>query len=171
MRKVQTESGDRYQCPLSVLWSPHSFQGTRGRHKDRKSQIMEVTTSRKPAPALRTFSKDIAFSLGGRYSPRGKAGLGDVIGSGRDVLIVSKSGRDFLIEVYHDGEPVYDFLFSSFSVTDREDSILKGLKTGNQIVYDNLNQYLNVQKTEDSPDMISFDGVQRRRYVLRLKIR
>ena len=92
-----------------------------------------------------------------------------VTGIDPDVLIVSKSGRDFLIEVYHEGEPVYEFLFSSYSVTDREDNILKGLKTGNQIVYDNLNQYLNVQKTQDSHDLISFDGAQRRRYVLRLK--
>lgn len=87
-----------------------------------------------------------------------------------DVLIVSKSGRVFLIEVYHEGEPVYEFLFSSYSVIEREDKILKGVVTGNQTVYDNLNQYLNVRMTDCSPDMLMFDGAQRRRYVLRLKM-
>ncbi|MBQ3684087.1 MAG: hypothetical protein II893_05685 [Methanomicrobium sp.] len=130
---------------------------------------MEVTTSRKPAPPLRTFSKDLAFSLGGHYSPRGKAGLGDLTGMDDDLLIVSKSGRYFLIEVFHDDEPVFDLLFTSYSVENREGELIRGLVTGNQIVYDKLSSYIKVCKTEDNQDVLIFDGAQRRRYVLRLR--
>ncbi|WOF16402.1 hypothetical protein F1737_06635 [Methanoplanus sp. FWC-SCC4] len=129
---------------------------------------MEVTTSRKPVPVLRTFSKDLAFSLGCHYSPRGKAGLGTVAEFDSDVLIVSRSGRNFLIELYHDEEFVTDILFSSYSVDKREGIISKGLFTGNQTVYDKLRQYLNVQKTDCGSDTLIFDGAQGRRYVLRL---
>lgn len=128
---------------------------------------MQVTTSRKPAPPLRTFSKDLAFSLGVHYFPRGKAGIGDITDD--DVLIVSKSGRDFLIEIYHDSEQVSHFFFSSYSVTEREGNIVRGFATGNQTVYDNLVQYLSIAKTDDSSNVITFNGAQRRRYVLRLK--
>jgi len=130
---------------------------------------MEVTTSRKPAPPLRTFSKDLAFSIGEHYSPRGKAGIGDILEKFGDLIIFSKAGRNFLIEVYHDGEPVFDFTFSSYSVIEREDNLVKGLTTGNQTVYDNLVQYLNIAKTDQNHDRIIFDGAQRRRYVLKLK--
>lgn len=130
---------------------------------------MEVTTSRKPAPFLRTFSKDLAFALGCHYTPRGKAGLAGITGIDSIVLVVSKQKGDYLLEIFEDGEPVGGILVSSFQVRDREDDIVRGLQVGNQTVYDNLKQYLNVSKTECGDSAVIFDGAQRRQYVLRLK--
>ena len=52
-----------------------------------------VTTSRKPAPELRTLGKNLAFAMGGKYSPRGKAGVDEVFSWGDPVLIISRRGR------------------------------------------------------------------------------
>jgi U3 small nucleolar ribonucleoprotein protein IMP4 len=130
---------------------------------------MEVTTSRKPAPFLRTFSKDLAFALGGHYTPRGKSGLDGITGIDSVVLVVSKQKGYYLLEIFEDGEPVEGLAVSSFQVGKREGDIVRGVQVGNQTVYDNLKQYLNVSKTDCGDSTAIFDGVQRRRYVLSLK--
>lgn len=130
---------------------------------------MEVTTSRKPAPFLRTFSKDLAFALEGHYTPRGKSGLSEITKIDSIVLVVSRQKRNYLIEIYVDGEMVSDLYVSSFSVDYREDNIVRGLQVGNQTVYDDLKQYFNVSKTDCKDLTIVFDGAQRRRYDLSLK--
>ena len=130
---------------------------------------MEVTTSRKPAPFLRTFSKDLAFALGGHYTPRGKSGLGEITGIDSVVLVVSKQKHSYLIEIFEEGEPVEGLPVSNFQVIEREGEIVRGLQVGNQTVYDNLKQYLNVSKAECGDSKAVFDGAQRRRYVLTLK--
>ncbi|MBP2132462.1 U3 small nucleolar ribonucleoprotein IMP4 [Methanomicrobium sp. W14] len=131
--------------------------------------MMEVTTSRKPAPPLRTFSKDLAFSFGGHYFPRGKAGIEEITGVHEDVLIVSREGRDYSVEIYRNSCPVYRFLFSSYSVKKRDDNILRGLVTGSQDVFEDLKDYLNISKADCESCLMKFDGAQGRRYVLRLK--
>ncbi len=74
-----------------------------------------------------------------------------------------------MIEVFHDEEPVFGFMFTSYSVENREGELIRGLVTGNQIIYDKLSSYIKVCKTEDNQDVLIFDGAQRRRYVLRLR--
>lgn len=132
---------------------------------------MEVTTSRKPAPFLRTFSKDFAFALGGHYTPRGKSGLSEITAIDSVVLVVSRQKGDYLIEIFKENEPVDGILVSSFQVKEREkdEGLVRGLQVGNQTVYDNLKQYLNVSKTDCGDLTVVFDGAQRRRYVLSLK--
>ena len=118
---------------------------------------------------MRTFSKDLAFALGGHYTPRGKSGLGEVTAIDSIVLVVSKQKRHYLIEIFEDGEPVEGVAVSSFKVEEREGEIVRGVQVGNQTVYDNLKQYLNVSKTDCGDLTVIFDGAQRRRYVLSLK--
>ena len=130
---------------------------------------MEVTTSRKPAPFLRTFSKDLAFALGCHYTPRGKSGLGEITGIDSVVIVISRQKRGYLMEIFEEGTAVREMSFSSFRVTDREGDLVRGLRTGNQTVYDKLKQYLNVSKTECVESAVVFDGPQRRRYDLVLK--
>jgi len=86
-----------------------------------------VSTSRKPVPGLRTFSKDLAFALEARYTPRGKAGLYEVLVYDTDVIVVSKRGRNYLIQLYVSEEPVASCDFSSFVVDKRENDLLSWL--------------------------------------------
>ena len=128
-----------------------------------------VTTSRKPAPELRTFGKDLAFTLGGQYYPRGKAGLSEILDPDALVILVFKQGRDFIFKVYRQGDIVADCTISSFSVGVREGDLVRGLRTGNQTLYESLGRYLDVLKAEGASSTLEFDGPQRRRYILRLK--
>ena len=70
-----------------------------------------VTTSRKPSPRTRTFSRDFAQALGAEYFTRGKANLRQVFSLLRDegdvlVMIKERRGNPSLIEVYRRGERV-----------------------------------------------------------------
>jgi rRNA maturation protein Rpf1 len=70
-----------------------------------------VTTSRKPSPRTRTFSRDFAKALGAEYFTRGKANLGQVFSLLRDegdvlVMVKERRGNPSLIEVYHNRERV-----------------------------------------------------------------
>ncbi|HDR72737.1 MAG TPA: hypothetical protein ENN85_02300 [Methanoculleus sp.] len=127
-----------------------------------------VTTSRKPAPELRTFGKDLAFTLEGHYYPRGKAGLSEILDPDGLVILVSKQGRKFMFEVYLEGGVVAAVSFSSFSVASRRGDLVRGLRTGNQTIYESLGRYLDVLKTEGASSTLEFDGPQRRHYILRL---
>jgi rRNA maturation protein Rpf1 len=65
-----------------------------------------VTTSRKPSPRTRSFSRDIAKALGASYLTRGKANLEQVFAlvpgeEDRLVMIKERRGNPSLIEVYH----------------------------------------------------------------------
>ena len=118
---------------------------------------------------MRTFSKDLAFALGCHYTSRGKASLDVITEIDSVVLVVSKERRGYLVEIFLDGEPVEGLSFTSFQVQAREGELIRSLQVGNQTVYDNLKQYLNVSKTECGNSAVIFDGAQRRRYVLSLK--
>jgi len=130
---------------------------------------MEVTTSRKPNPGIRTFSKDLAFSLGCHYTPRGKAGVGDIISIDEDVLVVSGSGRNFSINFYSDSELKAEILISSINKEVREGELVYGIRTGNQTLYDLLSSHMNILMSGCGESRLVFDGPQRRRYVLTLR--
>ena len=102
--------------------------------------------------------------------PRGKAGLYEVLIYDTEVIVVSKRGRNYLIQLYVSEEPVESCNFSSFVVDKRENDLVRGLRTGNQTVYEGMGQHLNVipAEYEDSENTLIFDGAQRRRYLLRL---
>jgi U3 small nucleolar ribonucleoprotein protein IMP4 len=127
-----------------------------------------VTTSRKPAPELRTLGKDLAFSLGGKYSPRGKAGVDDVLSWGDIVLIISRRGRNTLIETYVSGDPVSGIFISGFSVSQRDVPFERGLRTGSEKVYHELAECLDITLTDAGANEILFHGTQRKGYVLRI---
>jgi|GEM_PF-196225 len=127
-----------------------------------------VTTSRKPAPELRTLGKDLAFSLGGKYSPRGKAGVDDVLSWGDIVLIISRRGRNTLIETYVSGDPVSGIFISGFSVFQRDVPFERGLRTGSEKVYHELAECLDIALTDAGANEILFHGTQRKGYVLRI---
>lgn len=128
-----------------------------------------VTTSRKPLPEIRTLSKDLAFALGGKYVPRGKTGLYDTIGAEDAVIIVSRRGRIFLLELFIHNKSEVEIPFASYTVGKREGVLLKGLRAGNQTVYESLKRYIDVLPSEEGVSMLSFDGAQRKRYILALR--
>lgn len=127
-----------------------------------------VTSSRKPAPELRTFGKDLAFSLGSKYIARGKAGLYEILAQDRIVIIVNKQRMQYGIDLYVESDKVAGCRFSSFSVERRTGTLAKGLRTGNQTVYESLRRYLDVLSTDQDKSVMMFDGTQRRRYILHL---
>ena len=130
---------------------------------------MEVTTSRKPNPGIRTFSKDLAFSLGCHYTPRGKAGIGDIISIDEDVLVVSGSGRNFSINFHSDSELKAEIFFSSVSKEVREGELVYGIRTGNHALYEILSPHMNAVMSDCGESKLIFDGPQRRRYVLKIR--
>jgi len=68
-----------------------------------------VTTSRKPVPEVRSLARDLAFAIGAEYATRGKMGMGDLLSShDGPVLIVSRSGQSFLIQVFS----IWSFLWT-----------------------------------------------------------
>lgn len=128
-----------------------------------------VTSSRKPVNELRSLCRDLAFSLGGRYMSRGKTGLPEVLAMDRVVIVAVKAGRGYGLDIYVEGEQVFTLQFSSFVIERRTDKMLKGLRTGNQTVYESLERYLDVISTDRGPATLEFDGVQGRRYRLSLR--
>lgn len=127
-----------------------------------------VTTSRKPAPELRTLGKDLAFTLGGKYSPRGKAGVDEVLSWGDVVVIISRRGRKTLIETYVSGAPVSGILLSGFSVSRRDVPLERGFRTGSEHVYRELAECLDISLTDAGENEIVFHGTQGKRYVLKI---
>jgi U3 small nucleolar ribonucleoprotein protein IMP4 len=127
-----------------------------------------VTTSRKPLPEVRSLARDLAFAIGGRYITRGKTGLGELFSLDPSVLIASKNGPFFLIEVFCNEESVASVTIRSFTVDHREGEIVRGLRTAERSIVDVLKGEIDaVSLDEDLPRyQIVFDGTQRKRYVL-----
>ncbi|MDK2915883.1 MAG: small nucleolar ribonucleoprotein [Euryarchaeota archaeon] len=129
-----------------------------------------VTTSRKPVPEVRTLARDLAFSIGAGYVTRGKAGMGDLFALDESVLIVSKSGPFFLIQVYSGGEQTAEIRVASFTVEERAGPIASGLFVSDRPVYEAFKDHADVVFAGDSlaEHRIVFDGAQRRRYTLKV---
>ncbi|NLB00224.1 MAG: hypothetical protein GX837_04565 [Methanomicrobiales archaeon] len=129
-----------------------------------------VTTSRKPAPEIRTLARDMAFSIGAGYVTRGKAGMGDLFSLDESVLIVSKSGPFFLILVYGGGELAAEIRVRTFAVEERTGAIARGLFVSDRPVYMALKDHADTVFAGESltEHRIVFDGTQRRRYTLKV---
>ncbi|MCK9306009.1 MAG: hypothetical protein M0P17_00585 [Methanoculleus sp.] len=129
-----------------------------------------VTTSRKPVPEVRSLSRDLAFSIGGEYVTRGKAGMGDLFSLDETVLIVSKSGPLFLIQAFASGEPLVEIVVKSFNVEERPGVIARGVFVSDRFIYEALKDQIDVVFAgETLPEhRIVFDGTQRKRYTLKV---
>jgi len=98
---------------------------------------------------------------------RGKAGLSVVLEEDTPVLVISRDAGENLIDIYASGELVAALRFRSFEVTRREGPLVRGIRTGNQTVYNALIKYLDVTLTGTAGDECSFQGTQGRQYVLK----
>ncbi|HON41306.1 MAG TPA: hypothetical protein PK196_07540 [Methanoculleus sp.] len=131
-----------------------------------------VTTSRKPVPEVRSLARDLAFAIGAEYATRGKMGMGDLLSSSHDglILIVSRSGQSFLIQVFSGGEAVAGIRVLSFAVEEREGAISRGLAVSDRALASALKGLADMVFFVDGlpEDRIVFDGRQRRRYTLRV---
>jgi U3 small nucleolar ribonucleoprotein protein IMP4 len=123
-----------------------------------------VTTSRKPVPELRTFGKDLAFTLQAKYTPRGKGGLEDTISLDTVVIVVSKRGASYLLQLFFQGNIVAEFQFSQFRVEERTGPLNRGLRTGNQAIYESFREYLDIAIADVGSTTICFEGPQKRLY-------
>ncbi|HRD26150.1 MAG TPA: hypothetical protein PLA39_07750 [Methanoculleus sp.] len=130
-----------------------------------------VTTSRKPVPEVRSLARDLAFAIGAEYATRGKMGMGDLLSShDGPILIVSRSGQSFLIQVFSGGEAVAGIRVLSFAVEEREGAISRGLAVSGRALASALKGLAGMVFFVDGlpEDRIVFDGRQRRRYTLRV---
>jgi len=130
-----------------------------------------VTTSRKPVPEVRSLARDLAFAIGAEYATRGKMGMGDLLSShDGPILIVSRSGQSFLIQVFSGGEAVAGIRVLSFAVEEREGAISRGLAVSGRALASALKGLAVMVVFVDGlpEDRIVFDGRQRRRYTLRV---
>lgn len=128
-----------------------------------------VTTSRKPAPELRTLAKDLAFSLQSPYRPRGKAGLYDTVSAEDVVVIVSNRGHAISLQLYAAGDPAGEVLCGQVVRLRRSEPLAREIRTGNQTVYELLGRHLpNIIKHGDEA-FLEFHGAQGRKYRLSLK--
>jgi len=130
-----------------------------------------VTTSRKPVPEVRSLARDLAFAIGAEYATRGKMGMGDLLSShDGPILIVSRSGQSFLIQVFSGGEAVAGIRVLSFAVEEREGAISRGLAVSGRALASAFKGLAGMVFFVDGlpEDRIVFDGRQRRRYTLRV---
>jgi U3 small nucleolar ribonucleoprotein protein IMP4 len=129
-----------------------------------------VTTSRKPLPEVRSLARDLAFAVGGEYITRGKMPMGELLPGDQPLLILSKQGPDFLIQVFSHEKPVASVSFRSFFVVQREGEITRGLFISDRSVYEALKGSVGAAYFGESlpGHRIVFDGTQRRRYTLEL---
>jgi U3 small nucleolar ribonucleoprotein protein IMP4 len=129
-----------------------------------------VTTSRKPLPPVRSLARDMAFAIGAEYVTRGKAGLGDLFALDASVVIVSKSGSFFLVQIFSNEEPVTEFAVRSFAVEARSGAIARGLFVSDRPLYEALSDQFNVAFAGEAlpAHRIVFDGTQRKRYTLEI---
>ena len=129
-----------------------------------------VTTSRRPLPEVRTLARDLAFAIGGEYVTRGKAGMHDLLAPDRPLVIVSKAGSYFSLQIFSGDEPSVDITIRSFSVEERAGAIARGVFVSEGSVYEALKNHIEpLFIDKDLPrHRIVFDGGQRRRYTLKV---
>lgn len=119
-----------------------------------------VTTSRKPAPELRTLAKDLAFSLQCHYHPRGKAGLFETISGNDVVVIVANRGRALAFQIYAGGDEAGEVLCGDVARQRRMEPLARGIRTGNQTVYELLGRYLPDIINQGDETFFEFHGAQ-----------
>jgi U3 small nucleolar ribonucleoprotein protein IMP4 len=128
--------------------------------------MISVTTSRRADPLVRRIGRDIAFATGGRYLTRGKGGLSRPPFSEGTVLILGRDGRVVQMQIIDGTEEAACLRFPTVREGLRDGPLRKGLFTGNTDLLACLSPHLPVQREEDLPDNLVFDGVQGRRISL-----
>jgi len=130
-----------------------------------------VSTSRKPAPELRSLAKDFAFAAGCLYIVRGKMGLPDIDAIDPALLIFSQvKGELYSLHLSSHGSPVAAFLIPAVTVTRREGPLVAGIVVGDPSIYERLKPYIAVKLSEACREgTCVFDGTRSRRYLLSLE--
>jgi U3 small nucleolar ribonucleoprotein protein IMP4 len=128
-----------------------------------------VTTSRKAAPDVRSFAKDLAFALGYTFITRGKMGLQELNSIDTSFLILSTEPAGTRLQIFSNGEPAADYLVANLTIEDRTGTMSKEVFITDQSVYDVMKPYIRVALSREKGGTMIFDGTRRRRYLLRLK--
>jgi U3 small nucleolar ribonucleoprotein protein IMP4 len=129
-----------------------------------------VTTSRKLVPELRSLARDFAFAAGCRYILRGKMGLSDLYSLDPALLLFFQRERHFFLRVDDQGRNMAEFRIQSLTITDRDDILNRGIRVGDQSIYERLAPYIPLKLAEGNGGLCVFDGTRSRRYLLRLII-
>jgi len=127
-----------------------------------------VTTSRKAAPGVRSFAKDLAFALGYSFLTRGKMGLHELNTIDTSFLIISTEPAGTRMQIFFCGEPVADYLVKNLTIEDRTGTMSKEVSVTDQSVYDVMKPYIRVALSREKGGTMIFDGTRRRRYLLGL---
>jgi hypothetical protein len=127
-----------------------------------------VTTSRKADPLVRRIGRDIAFAAGGTYHTRGKGGLSSPPFSDGIVLVLSRDGGGIRMQLMDGMEEGPSLRFPSVREEPRPGPMRRGLFTGNPGLLSCLPPPLPLNRAEDLPEALGFDGVQGRRVTLGL---
>ncbi len=131
---------------------------------------MIVTTSRKPAPELRSLARDLAFALDCEYIIRGKRGLAALDSLDPVAVHISLRNNNFFLQVVDHQEIVGEYIISTATLTGRQGPLLRGLRVSDQSIYDRLVPYIPVKLSDDCDGLSTIDGRQSRRYLLRLRV-
>jgi U3 small nucleolar ribonucleoprotein protein IMP4 len=131
---------------------------------------MIVTTSRKPAPELRSLAKDFAAAAGCSYVLRGKMGLPEIDTIDPVSFIFSARGKEFSLRVSDHGLTVEEIRIPSWSVEERPGERLPGIQVDDLPLYERLAPYIPVKLSGSGGGGCLFDGTRKRRYLLRLMI-
>jgi U3 small nucleolar ribonucleoprotein protein IMP4 len=129
-----------------------------------------VTTSRKPVPELRSLARDFAFAAGCRYILRGKMGLADLNSLDPVFILFSQQGERFSLRLDDHGRNVAEFMIQKMTVTERDDVLNRGIRIGDQTIYERLVPYIPLKLSEEGGGLCAFDGTRSRRYLLRLTV-
>jgi U3 small nucleolar ribonucleoprotein protein IMP4 len=129
-----------------------------------------VTTSRKPVPELRSLAKDFAFATGCRYLIRGKMGLPEIGTIDPVFFLFSRQKGNNFLELSDHGCIRAEFMIPSFTVKERDGSLVRGLRVNDLSIYERLVPYIPVKLSEEDGGWCVLDGTRSRRYLLRLII-
>lgn len=129
-----------------------------------------VTTSRKPVPELRSLARDFAFAAGCRYILRGKMGLPDLYALDPAIIFFFQRGARFFLRLDIHGRDIAEFMILSMTITERDDALNRGIRIGDQSIYERLAPYIPLKLSEENRGLCAFDGTRSRRYLLRLTV-
>lgn len=168
MCPVQTEGGDRYKCPLSILWASDTLQRTRSSDQRTESPMTLVTTSRRSTTESRGVAKDLAFALGARYVARGKRGIREFLDTESSFFIISYDEKGLMLRWYYNGSPELERKITTYECRTREGVLTRGIITSDKGLYERLNPLFPVFIQDDEIPVLIIDGPQRRQSFLKL---
>jgi len=127
-----------------------------------------VTTSRKPVPELRSLARDFAFAAGRRYILRGKMGLPVLYSLDPALILFFQREGHFFLRLDDHGRNIAELMVQSMTITERDDALNRGIRIGDQSIYERLAPYIPLKLSEGDKGLCVFDGTRSRRYLLRL---